>query len=230
MAHRTAIISGASIAGLSTAYWLRRTGWDVTVIERAAEFRDGGQNVDIRGVARDVLRRMDLFDAVKARNTTETGAVLVDERGVVTVELPSDGAGGATAELEILRGDLARTILDHLPPGVSFVYGDTVSTVNDDAEGVTVTTEKGQLLSADLFVIAEGVRSRTRPRSSTKTTSTSETSTSPWSSEPSHEPTAMTTVGGGTTPFADARFTFDPTRMAPSARSSPTLPAMTSSV
>jgi len=70
MANRTAVISGASIAGLSTAYWLRRTGWDVTVIERAAAFRDGGQNVDVRGVARDVLRRMGLFDAVKARNTT----------------------------------------------------------------------------------------------------------------------------------------------------------------
>ncbi|MBF4592892.1 FAD-dependent monooxygenase [Curtobacterium flaccumfaciens] len=162
MANRTAVISGASIAGLSTAYWLRRTGWDVTVIERAAAFRDGGQNVDVRGVARDVLRRMGLFDAVKARNTTETGTVLVDGRGAVTAELPSDGAGGATAELEILRGDLARTILDNLPAGVSFIYGDTVSDVADDAAGVTVTTAKGQRLRADLFVIAEGVRSRTR--------------------------------------------------------------------
>ena len=162
MEHRTAVVSGASIAGLSTAYWLRRTGWDVTVIERAAAFRDGGQNVDVRGVARDVLRRMDLFDAVKARNTTETGTVLVDERGAVTTELPSGGAGGATAELEILRGDLARTILDALPAGVTFVYGDSVSAVDDDADGVTLTTESGRRLRADLFVIAEGVRSRTR--------------------------------------------------------------------
>ncbi|GAA1493050.1 FAD-dependent monooxygenase [Curtobacterium herbarum] len=162
MQNRTAVVSGASIAGLSTAYWLRRTGWDVTVIERAPAFRDGGQNVDVRGVARDVLRRMGLFDAVKAANTTETGTVLVDGRGVVTAELPSDGAGGATAELEILRGDLARTVLDALPAGVTFVYGDSVSAVDDDADGVTLTTEAGRRLRADLFVIAEGVRSRTR--------------------------------------------------------------------
>ncbi|MBD8729257.1 FAD-dependent monooxygenase [Frigoribacterium sp. CFBP 13707] len=162
MKNRTAVISGASIAGLSTAWWLRRTGWDVTVIERAPAFRDGGQNVDVRGAARDVLREMHLFDAVAARNTTETGTVLVDACGVVTAELPSDGSGGATAELEILRGDLARTLLDHLPDDVEFVYGDTIARVDDEVDGVTITTAGGRRLHADLLVVAEGVRSRTR--------------------------------------------------------------------
>jgi len=162
MKKRTAVVSGASIAGLSTAWWLRRTGWDVTVLERAEAFRDGGQNVDVRGVARDVLRRMDLFDAVAARNTTETGTVLVDARGEVTAELPSDGVGGATAELEILRGDLARTLLDHLPDGVDLVYGDPIAAVDDQAAGVTITTASGRRTTADLLVVAEGVRSRTR--------------------------------------------------------------------
>ncbi|NIJ04507.1 FAD-dependent monooxygenase [Frigoribacterium faeni] len=162
MKKRTAVVSGASIAGLSTAWWLRRTGWDVTVLERAEAFRDGGQNVDVRGVARDVLRRMDLFDAVAARNTTETGTVLVDARGEVTAELPSDGVGGATAELEILRGDLARTLLDHLPDGVDLVYGDPIAAVDDEADGVTITTASGRRTTADLLVVAEGVRSRTR--------------------------------------------------------------------
>lgn len=158
------VVSGASIAGLSAAYWLRRTGWEVTVIERAPRFRDGGQNVDVRGVAREVLDRMGLFDAVKALNTTETAAVFVDERGAVTAELPSDGPDGATAELEILRGDFARAILDHLPDGVEIVYGDTISGTAEDDDSVTVTTEVGRVLRADLLVIAEGVRSATRDR------------------------------------------------------------------
>ncbi|TQS45913.1 FAD-dependent monooxygenase [Cryptosporangium phraense] len=160
MATPHAVISGASIAGLSAAFWLRRTGWDVTVLERAPSFRDGGQNVDVRGVARDVLRRMGLFDAVKAQNTTETGTVLVDGDGKVRAELPSDGPDGATAELEVLRGDLARTIRDQLPEGVEFSYGDTVDEVTDE----TVTTATGRTLRADLVVIAEGVRSTTRDR------------------------------------------------------------------
>ncbi|MBF4605639.1 FAD-dependent monooxygenase [Curtobacterium sp. VKM Ac-2884] len=161
-----AVISGASIAGLSAAWWLRHVGWQVTVIERAPSFRDGGQNVDVRGVAREVLERMGLVDAVRARNTTETGTVIVDRDGNVRSELPSDGPDGATAELEVLRGDFARVILDDLPDGVSIVYGETIQDVDDQAGGrrATVTTDAGRVLDADLVVIAEGVRSRTRDR------------------------------------------------------------------
>lgn len=162
MPTRHVVISGASIAGLSAAFWLRRTGWHVTVVERAPNFRGGGQNVDVRGVARDVLKRMGLFDAVKKQNTTETETVFVTSTGEVRARLPSGGANGATAELEILRGDFARTILDHLPDGVEFIYGDTICQITDGPEEVLVTTVNGRALHVDLVVIAEGVRSNTR--------------------------------------------------------------------
>ncbi|AIV40406.1 MULTISPECIES: FAD-dependent monooxygenase [unclassified Curtobacterium] len=157
-----AVISGASIAGLSAAWWLRHTGWDVTVVERAPAFRDGGQNVDVRGVAKQVLERMGLTDAVRAANTTETGTVLVDTEGRVTATLP-EGPDGATAELEVLRGDLARTVRDALPDEVPFVFGERITDVDDTAPGhVAVTTTSGRTLRADLLVVAEGVRSTTR--------------------------------------------------------------------
>ena len=159
-----AVISGASIAGLSAAFWLRRAGWRVTVIERANAFRDGGQNVDVRGIAREVLTRMGLFDAVKAQNTTEMGTVLVTSTGKVKAELPFGGEDGATAELEVLRGDFARTLLDHLPDGVEFIYGDTIAEVSDVLDAVDISTVGGLSLRADLLVIAEGVRSATRDR------------------------------------------------------------------
>lgn len=158
-----ALITGASIAGLSAAWWLRRIGWDVTVVERAPAFRDGGQNVDVRGIAREVLDRMALTDAIRAKNTTETGTVIVDARDKVIAELPSDGPDGATAELEVLRGDFARAILESLPEGVRFVYGDAVAEVDESQEHrVSIVTEGGERLDASLLIVAEGVRSRTR--------------------------------------------------------------------
>lgn len=160
MDQRRAVVSGASIAGLSAAYWLRSTGWEVTVLERAGSFRDGGQNVDVRGVAKQVLERMALTEVVRDLNTTETGTVMVDESGEVVAELPFGGEDGATAELEVLRGDLARAVLDALPDGVDLCFDDTVEQVGPD----TVTTAQGRLLDADLVVVAEGVRSRTRDR------------------------------------------------------------------
>lgn len=63
---RRILITGASIAGNTAALTLARHGVDVTVVERAAGFRDGGQNIDIRGVGRDVLRRLGLEQAALA--------------------------------------------------------------------------------------------------------------------------------------------------------------------
>lgn len=164
--NRRVLISGASIAGLSAAYWLDRTGWDVTVLERSPVFREGGQNVDVRGVAREVLDRMGLTEAVLAANTTETGTVIVDERGDTIVELPDDEGGeGATAELEVLRGDFAGVIRDALPASVRIEYGQTITEVagvTPAAGPVTVRTGSGDEFSADLLVVAEGVRSSTR--------------------------------------------------------------------
>ena len=51
---RSVLISGASIAGPTLAFWLDRYGFDVTVVERASAVRNGGYPIDIRGTAIDV--------------------------------------------------------------------------------------------------------------------------------------------------------------------------------
>jgi 2-polyprenyl-6-methoxyphenol hydroxylase-like FAD-dependent oxidoreductase len=45
------LVSGASIAGLTTAYWLIKYGFKVTIVERALHIRPGGQALDVRGPA-----------------------------------------------------------------------------------------------------------------------------------------------------------------------------------
>ncbi|MBW7459332.1 NAD(P)-binding protein, partial [Paenibacillus sepulcri] len=47
--NRTVLISGASIAGPTLAYWLSKYGFDVTVVERAETIRGGGYPIDVRG-------------------------------------------------------------------------------------------------------------------------------------------------------------------------------------
>ena len=60
------LISGAGVAGLAVAYWLDRAGVATTLVERAPAFRRGGQAVDIRGVALDVVNVMGLLDDARA--------------------------------------------------------------------------------------------------------------------------------------------------------------------
>src|SRR5919199_6092067 len=63
------LVTGASIAGPALAHWLCRRGAEVTVVEQAPGLRPGGQAVDARGVAKEVIRRMGLDAAGRAAGT-----------------------------------------------------------------------------------------------------------------------------------------------------------------
>ncbi len=61
---KSILISGASIAGPTLAYWLDRYGFNVTVVERTSDVRSGGYPIDVRGTAIDVVERMGLLPQV----------------------------------------------------------------------------------------------------------------------------------------------------------------------
>ncbi len=161
---RRILITGASVAGNTAAWWLGRAGLDVTVVERAPGFRDGGQNIDVRGVGREVLRRMGLEQAALDRGTGEEGTAWVDEDGKVAASFLTDhtGADGPTAEMEILRGDLARLLYEPAREHATYRFGDSIAGIEQDNEGATVTFAGGTAERYDLVIVAEGVGSRTR--------------------------------------------------------------------
>lgn len=160
----TVLISGASIAGPALAYWLRRYGFEVTVIERAPEPREGGQNVDVRGAGREVTRRMGIEDTIRAATTGEVGLRFVDaqDRTVASFAAGTTDSGGLTAQLEVLRGDLARILIQQTRSEVEYLYGDHITGLADTGEQVHVTFSHGAPRSFDLVVAADGIRSTTR--------------------------------------------------------------------
>ncbi|MFF2810708.1 FAD-dependent monooxygenase [Streptomyces sp. NPDC058000] len=164
MSSPSILISGASIAGPALASWLAQAGWDATVVERFDRLRDEGQNIDIRGSGREVLRRMGLEDAVRAAHTRETGLDFVDERGrpLARFAAGTDDTSGGTAELEILRGRLGQILYDHSSTKAAYVFGDQITALHDDGHGVDVEFLHGSARRFDAVVVAEGLRSRTR--------------------------------------------------------------------
>lgn len=163
MAHRI-LVTGASVAGSTLAWWLAHLGNEVMVVERAPEFRDGGQNIDVRGVGREVLRRMGLDELALEHGTGETGTAWVDGEGRVVARFMTDelGGDGPTAEMEILRGDLARLLFEAARDTASFRFGDSVKDIQDDGDAATVTFASGLTERYDAVVVAEGVGSTTR--------------------------------------------------------------------
>ncbi|KQO78714.1 MULTISPECIES: FAD-dependent monooxygenase [unclassified Methylobacterium] len=163
MTHRI-LVTGASVAGSALAWWLARLGNEVTVVERAPAFRDGGQNIDVRGVGRAVLRRMGLDETALEQGTGETGTAWVDGDGRIVATFMTDdlGGDGPTAEMEILRGDLARLLFDAARDTVSVRFGDSITGLHEDGDAATVTFASGLTERYDAVVVAEGVGSATR--------------------------------------------------------------------
>jgi 2-polyprenyl-6-methoxyphenol hydroxylase-like FAD-dependent oxidoreductase len=161
---KTVLISGAGIAGPALAYWLHRYGFRPTVVEVAAAPRPGGQTVDIRGIAREVVTRMGLMPAVEARLMHERGMEYVRASGRRSAAMPVElfDGGGPVAEIEILRGDLAEILLDATTGDVEYLYGDSVTALAEDDRGVVVTFREGGERRFDLVVGADGVHSRVR--------------------------------------------------------------------
>ena len=159
------LIAGASIAGNTVAWWLGHYGFDVVVVEKAPGFRDGGQNIDVRGPGREVLRRMGLEQTALDSGTGEKGLSWVDTDGKAIATLIAEpGTDGPTAEMEILRGDLARLLYDDARKKADFRFDDSIAAIEDTGEGVSVTFASGASEPFDIVIVAEGVGSPTRDK------------------------------------------------------------------
>ncbi|WP_244480379.1 FAD-dependent monooxygenase [Rhizobium sp. Root1220] len=152
------------MAGNALAWWLVKRGFTVTVVERHPEFRDGGQNIDVRGAGRTVLAMMGLEQVVAEGGTGETGVRFVDsdDKPIAQFDVQELGSDGPTAELEILRGDLARIFYVACDGDVRFRFDDCIIDITDAGEAVHVSFKSGARDEYDLVVIAEGVGSSTR--------------------------------------------------------------------
>ena len=156
------LISGASIAGPTLAYWLREHGHTVTVVERSPAPRPGGYKIDVRGRAMEVLDRMGLTEEVRRHHTDMRGGAFIDRSGRTVVEMDADMVGfREPTDVEVLRGDLARILLN-ATQGVEYLYGDSITSLTEDADGVAVTFERSLPRRFDLVIGADGLHSTVR--------------------------------------------------------------------
>ncbi|AVH21234.1 FAD-dependent monooxygenase [Nocardia cyriacigeorgica] len=160
------LVSGGGIGGNAVALQLLRHGIPVTVIERAAAPRPGGQAVDLRGPSREVAERMGLMPGIRAHQLDERGMLHVDADGKELLRMPADmfdGKGGV-AEIEITRGDLNQVLLDAIDAagGCDYRYGEWIETLAQDDDGAQVTFASGATEGFDLVIGADGLHSATR--------------------------------------------------------------------
>jgi 2-polyprenyl-6-methoxyphenol hydroxylase-like FAD-dependent oxidoreductase len=161
----TVLVSGASIAGLTTAYWLGQQSYSVTVVERHDGPRPGGQAIDVRGPALGVLERMGLLQAAADKKTRIRGASFVDPDGnELSRDTESTPTGGLidNPDIEILRDDLVDVLLGALDTDVEFIFGDSITGLDDRGDAVAVSFERADASSFELVIGADGLHSNVR--------------------------------------------------------------------
>lgn len=158
---KTVLISGASVAGPSLAFWLSRFGFEPTIVERTPTLREGGYAVDFRGTSMEALRRMELLDKVKADATNMGDMFFVNARGRKTARMPAAAFSG---ELEIMRGDLAKILYEATAKGTDYIFGDSIAEMVEEDDGVDVAFESGRRQRFDLVIGADGQHSNVRAK------------------------------------------------------------------
>ena len=160
------LISGASIAGPTLAYWLKRYGFTPTVIERAPHLREGGYPVDVRNEAVQVAKLMGIWSRLQQEKTNFGEISFVNERNQrisrVNVQAVRKAFDLDRFWVEIMRGDLAKTLYERTSDEVEYCFGDSIQALKQDDEGVDVTFERGGSRRFDLLVGADGLHSIVR--------------------------------------------------------------------
>ena len=161
---KSVLISGASIAGLTMAYWMDYYGFKVTVVEIGAAPRRGGSPIDVRGDALDTARRMGILDAIKAAKLPTEGLKFMNAQnevqGIMLVE--EIGAIRPGDDTELRRDDLVDILYENAGSDITYKFSNRITHLAQDADKVNVTFKDETTGTFDFVIGADGIHSGVR--------------------------------------------------------------------
>lgn len=163
MKPKTVLISGAGIAGLTLAYWLKRFGFIPTLVEQHPCLRTGGYKIDLRGTGLEVLKRMGVYPALSESRTKNSRGILLNEAGHQVMEMGVDLLGTRLEDfdLEIMRSTLCHILRD-IAGEVECIFDDCITQISNSADSVNVEFERHSPRTFDLVIGADGLHSNVR--------------------------------------------------------------------
>lgn len=162
------IIAGAGLGGLTLALALVRQGFDVVVLEQAAQLGEVGAGVQVSANGNRVLHALGLAAPMADIAFTpehgemrhwQTGAVL-SRRPLGTASLDRYGFPYFHLHRADFHRVLSRAVHAAAPNAIRL--NQKVTGFRQTADGVTVTTASGEKVTGDLLVGADGIHSTIR--------------------------------------------------------------------
>lgn len=156
------LISGASIAGLSLAYWLNRYGYKVTVVEISKGLRRGGSPIDVRGEALDIAKEMGILEQIRAKEFVHTDEI-VNAKNETIIDFSLNDQPEYRGDIEIHRDDLTDILYKNIPTNeVEFLFENRIETLIQHEDRVEITFKTGESRNFDFVFGADGTHSTVR--------------------------------------------------------------------
>lgn len=164
MDNKNILISGAGIAGVTLAYWLRKFGFNPVIVERAPELRKGGYAIDFWGKGFDVAERMGILQDLEESDLRIQEVAVLDENGnrkcgINYAKIKKLMQGRA---FTLLRSDLSKIIYNQLEKDTEIIFDDSITQIEQFPAKTTVRFRSGKMRDFSLVVGADGLHSNVR--------------------------------------------------------------------
>ena len=156
-------INGIGIAGPTLAYWLRRSGHEPALFERASSLRTGGYLIDFWGPGYEIAERMGIISTLRQRGYEMKSMRMVDRKGHEEAQVDlaplRDTLHGRF--VSIPRTTLADALVGACE-GIPIQFGLSIVAIEPAETQSNVTLSDGRQERFDLIVGADGLHSKVR--------------------------------------------------------------------
>jgi len=162
--NKKVLIAGASFAGLTIAFWMIKMGYRVTIVEVAKNLKMGGSPVDIKDSTVDIVKRMGLFEKIKANRIGPEKLEFKNAEDITehVAVFRQPGEHTSDDEFEIERDVLLSMFYDTIKHDCDFIFNNNISSITEDGDFLNVSFKGGHQDNFDLVFGCDGIHSGVR--------------------------------------------------------------------
>ena len=156
-------INGIGVAGPALAWWLKHSGFEPVLFEKAPALRTGGYVIDFWVLGYDIAEKMGILPVLKEKGYMVNTMKTVDAAGKCIAELKVDAMAKLINNrfLSIQRGELASALFNACK-GIESRFGTSVIGIHQEQNGLELELSDGSVEHFDLVIGADGLHSEIR--------------------------------------------------------------------